>query len=388
MKRYSLGLVLLVLTLALGTAAFAVFPVPDSTATFTVQQGFGPNGQIVWFFCTDTNSIGYASTMQYPFKTPTLAPPLLSAYNEGLQPTNGRKMYINVCMQQGPVFNRLPGDNNYGGVWSVIFIKFLPGKCRRVCNLDPFDAVTNPFGFPITAGPNKQADLLSSYGTIQTGTVLDCPIVAVGTFPTSGPWFHGPGSNSNPSVFYRLEQVIAYNAYYKTVTLPAWYVFCQDFITKYINRCTLIIPDASTLKLANRLKANYAPGLNNIDSDNFQKFFFIDGRVLGDTPPPAFVDGGPVGILKAVNQLPIIEECPTGPGAQNINRCYVPLMKFRILEYTYPPENICFVSSAEQAKCLLYHDVFTDIDGGRINAPVLDCVRIAPPTGQCCLPCP
>lgn len=281
MKRYSLGLVLLVLTLALGTAAFAVFPVPDSTATFTVQQGFGPNGQIVWFFCTDTNSIGYASTMQYPFKTPTLAPPLLSAYNEGLQPTNGRKMYINVCMQQGPVFNRLPGDNNYGGVWSVIFIKFLPGKCRRVCNLDPFDAVTNPFGFPITAGPNKQADLLSSYGTIQTGTVLDCPIVAVGTFPTSGPWFHGPGSNSNPSVFYRLEQVIAYNAYYKTVTLPAWYVFCQDFITKYINRCTLIIPDASTLKLANRLKANYAPGLNNIDSDNFQKFFFIDGRGVG-----------------------------------------------------------------------------------------------------------
>lgn len=389
MKRYSLWLLTLVLMLTLGTAGFAKFPVPDTTATFTVQQGFAPNGNILWYFCTDTNSISLASTMQFPFRQMTLAPPLASAYNEGLLPTNGRKVYINVCMQQGPVFNRVPGDNNYGGVWSVIFIRFLPGQCRRVCNLQPYHAVNNPYGFPVTSGPDKQADLLSAYGAVRTGTVVDCPIIAIGAFPKSGPWFPGNGANANPIQFYRLPQVLAYNAYYKTVTLPAWWVYCQDFITRYINKCRIIIPDVANLNLATRLKANYAPGLNNIDNQNFQDFIFIDGRIYQDGAPSTwFRNGGPAGVFADVNQYPIVEECPCGVGAQNRNRDYTPLMEFRLFELTNPPTpynlRICFVNNWEYAQFLEGEGFYTEIELGKINAPVLDCFKILPPGGATC----
>lgn len=391
MKRYSLVLALL-MVLGLGTAAFAVFPTPDSTATFTVQQGFAPNGNIVWFFCTDTNDINFASTMQFPFRTPTLAAPLRSAYQTNLMPGNGRKMYFNVCMQQGPLFNAVPGSSPYAGVWSVVFIKFLPGQCRRVCNTAPFNAVTNPEGFPITSGPNKQADLLSAYGTSQTGTVLDCPIVAVGPFPKTGPWFPGGNANASPLDFYRLPQVIAYNAYNKTVTLPAWNVFCQEFITRYIDKCTVIIPDVQNAKLAARLNANLAPGLGSIDEDNLQDFLFLDGRVFGDTPPPSFKNGGPVGIFKTPNQLPIIEQCPTGHGVQQLNPNYTPLMEVDLLELTNPPDptnlQLCFVNNAQFADFLEDSGFFTEVDDMNINAPVLDCAKILPPSGACCIPSP
>lgn len=394
MKRYSLGLVLL-MVLALGTAAFANFPnlnPPDTTATFNVQQGFAPNGNIAWFFCTDTDDINFASTLQFPFRTPTLAAPLRSAYQTGLMPGSGRKMYFNVSMQQGPLFNAVPGSAPYAGVWSVVFIRFLPGQARLVCNTAPFNAVTNPQGFPITSGPNKQADLLSAYGTSQTGVVLDCPIVAIGTFPKSGPWFPGGNANANPLTFYRLPQVIAFNAYFKTVTLPAWNVYCQEFISRYIDKCTIIIPDVENAKLAARLKANLAPGLGSIDEDNLQDFIFIDGRVFGDTPPPTFKNGGPVGPFMDVNQFPIIEQCPTGHGAQNQNRLYTPLMEVDLFELTNPPDpldlEICFVNNAPFADFLEDAGFFTEVDDGNINAPVLDCFKIVPPSGACCIPSP
>lgn len=391
MKRYSLGLVLL-MVLMLGTAAFAKFPVPDSTATFTVEQGFTRDGNTLWYFCTDTNDIGFASTMQ-AYRLLTLAAPLRSAYDPNLRPL-GAKMYINVSAQQGPLFTTLPYQADYSGVWSVIFIRFLPGQARRVCNLNPYDPNTNPYGFPIVAaGPTKQADLLSAYGTTRTGAVLDCPIVAVGAFPKSGPWFPGGTANANPSNFYRLQQVIAYNACYKTVTLPAWYVYCQDFITRYINRCTVIIPDAQTRLGVRLLNANFAPGLGNIDQANVQDFYFPDGRVFGDVPPAAFINGGPVGILADVNQYPIIEHCPNGHGVQNQNRNYTPLMQLLILEHTNPMDvynkQLCFVNNAQYAQFLVGAGILTQVNGaGRLNVPVLDCVKILPPGGACCLPCP
>jgi len=391
MKRYSLGLVLLILVLALGTAAFAVFPVPDSTATFNVQQGFGPDGQLAWFFCTDTNSIGMASFMQFPFRQMTLAPPLSSVYRPHLIGglTGAPQVYFNTCTQQGPIFSALPGDPQYSGKWSVVFIKFLPGQCRRVCNLDPFDPIHNPFGFPILSGPHQQATLSSSYGTVRTGTVIDCPIVAVGRFPVTGPWF-GVGTNSNPSVLYRLPQVVAYNAYYKTVTLPTYYVYCQEQISRYIDRCTLIITEASDPILAARLKATFAPGLLILDEDNAQDFTVIDGRVFGQTPPLPFVLGGPVGPFRAVNQFPIIEQCPTGPGAQNSNRLYTPFMEVDLFELTNAPNPgalaLCFVNNAGFADMLEDSGFFTEVDDGFINAPVLDCTKILPPSGACCHP--
>lgn len=395
MKRYSLGLVF-VLVLVLGTAAFAVFPTPDTTATFTVQQGFGPNGQLVWYFCTDTNDIGLASTNQFPFRQMTLAPPLASLYNPSLAPGTGIntvQVYYNTGYQQGPIFPVVPGTPHYTGKWSVVFIIWLPGQARRVCNLQPYDPVTNPYGFPITTpGPTQQATLSASYGTVRAGAVVDCPIVAVGRFPTGGPWFPGGAANANPAVFYRLPQVLAFNAYYKTVTLPAWYVYCQDSVSRYINRCTVIIPDVSDPVLAARLKANWAPALVFMDEENAQDMSVIVGRVFGDVPPPPFEAGGPVGPLRAVNQYPIIEECPTGIGPRNTNREYTPFMEFDLLYLTDPldPANLqlCFVNNADFAELLEENGFFTEVENGFVNAPVIDCSRILPPTGACCLPCP
>jgi hypothetical protein len=271
-----------------------------------------------------------------------------------------------------------------------VFIKWLPGQARQVCNLDPYDPVNNRYGFPITTpGPGQQATLSSSYGTVRTGTVVDCPIVAVGRFPVTGPWY-GTGINSNPTVLYRLPQVVAYNAYYKTVTLPAYYVYCQEEISKYIDRCTLIIPDASNPIVAARLKANYAPGLNGLDLANAQDFYFISGKFGGNAVPPPWILNGPLGQFRTPNQYPIISECPTGLGAQNQNREYTPFMLFRelITGPNYPDDVICFVNNAEFAEMMISAGVFIPLNGGRINAPVLDCVRILPPSGQCCLPCP
>lgn len=300
-------------------------------------------------------------------------------------------MYINVCMQQGPVFNTVPTESAYSGIWSVVFMQFLPGKCRRVCNTAPYDQLANPYGFPITSGINKEADLLSAYGTSQTGVVVDCPIVAVGAFPTSGPWFPGSNANSNPLSFYRLRQVLAYNAYNKTVTLPAWYVYCQNFITKYINKCTVIIPDVQDATLATRLKANLAPGLGNFDANNTQDFKFIDGRIYHDGPSATwFKNGGPAGIWADVNQYPVIEQCPTGHGAQNINRCYSPVMEFDILELTSAPNpyctDVCFVNNADYADYLEGAGFLTEVKVKKINAPVIDCYKIVSPGGSCCFP--
>lgn len=391
MKRYSLGLLVVAMVLALASGACAKFPnvlQPDSTATFNVQQGFGPTGQTIWYFCTDTNDINFASTIQYPYRQLTLAAPLWSLYPDAAP------MYINTGYQQGPIFSAVPGIVPYSGFWSVVFIRWLPGQARRVCNLNPYNAVTNPFGFPITTpGPTQQATLSQLYGTTRAPAVLDCPIVAVGKFPVTGPWFPGNGANSNPAVFYRLQQVIAFNAYFKTVTLPAFYVYCQEDASRFIDRCTVIVPDVQDPVLAARLKANYAPGLAALDEENSQDFTFIDGRVFGDVPPLPFINGGPVGPLQTVNQYPIIEECPTGRGAQQSNRFYTPLMEFDIFEagpgYPLDPliRMICFVNNADYAEFLEEAGVFTEIEDGFINVPVLDCTRILPPGGACCI-CP
>lgn len=383
MKRYSLVFAVLGLILMLGTVASANFPSlrpPDTTVTMYLKQGFYQGAQ-VWFFCTDANDINFASTIQYPYRILTLASPLTSAY--GIAPT----MYINVSAQQGPVFTAVPTQATYSGIWSVVFIKFKPGQARLVTNTNPWNAITNPTGLPTVA----QADLLTTYGTSRSPVVVDCPIAAVGPL-NSGPWIR---DNSDPTVQYRLPQVIAFNTYYKTIQLPAWYVYCQERLpgtppaSFYIDRCTVIVPDAASPIEAARLQANLAPGLSLIDSLNTQNFYFIDGRIFGDTPPTPYISGGPTGILAAANQYPVIQWAPNGIGAANTNRAYTPVMNFDILEGgpnfpVFPNQAVVFANNAPYIESeLIPGGVYINTPDLRFNVPVLESFRIQRPGGGC-----
>lgn len=392
MKRFSLVFAVLVLSLTAGSIASANFPSlspPDTTITVPLKQGFYQNAQ-VWFFCTDSNDVNFASTYQYPFRIPTLSAPLYSAFDyDPLDPTAGAKMFFNTGFQQGPVFTAVPTQAAYSGIWSVIFIKWLPGKARLVTNTDPYNVGTNPRGFPVTSGVGKQADLATTYGTSKAPVVVDCPIAAVGQLNSSS-W---PRDNSDPTVLYRLLQVVAYTPSLKRITLPAWYAYCQERLPDtntygsfFIDKCTVIIPDVEDPILAERLKANLAPGLADIDVNNSQDFFFIDGRIFGDTPPTEFLLGGPVGPLMKPNQYPILEWAPTGVGAYNKNKAYTPVMDVTLLEAgpNFPTDGgMPFANSWPYVIALETAGVYIPISDLRINAPVMGFFRIVRPQEGC-----
>lgn len=399
MKRYSSVFAVLALLLMVGGIASASFPklIPADSVTVVLKQGYY-EGALVWFFVTDTNDINFASIYLYPYNMPTLAVPLTSAYDAyvppdpPVAPTPG-KMFINVSMQQGPLFTAVPTQADYSGIWSVIFIKFKPGQARIVTNTDPWDADTNPTGWPTAL----QADFLATYGTSRSPVVVDAPIAAVGPFD-NGVW---PRSNVDPTTLYRLPQVIAFNKYYKTITLPAWYTYCQERTPDsptarlYIDKCKVIIPDVENEILAARLGANLAPGLGDIDVNNSQDFYYVDGRIFGDTPPLAFIAGGPPGMLAATNQLPVLEWSPNGRGARNTNRGYTPVMDFWILEGNlagFPIGQVVFVNNWDYIQLLLTGvphppdpavPIYIEVPDERINAPVMDFWRIWPSTGGC-----
>jgi|GEM_PF-724858 len=395
MKRYSLVFAVLALLLMVGGIASANFPklIPADSVTLYLKQGYY-EGALVWFFVTDTNDINFASTYLYPYTMPTLAAPLTSAYEAYVppDPPDEPTMFINVSMQQGPLFTAVPTQDEYSGIWSVVFIKFKPGFARVVTNTDPWDVDDNPTGWP-TTGLGGQADFLATYGTSKSPVVVDAPIAAVGPFD-NGVW---PRNNDDPTTLYRLPQVITFNKYFKTITLPAWYTYCQErFLgtptaSMYIDKCKVIIPDVEDPILAARLGANLAPGLGEIDEENSQDFYYVDGRRYGVTPPDAFIAGGPPGALAAVNQLPVLEWAPNGRGAGNTNRAYTPVMDFEILEsFTgFPTGQLVFVNNWSFIQRLLVGPpvpplpVYIEIDDERINAPVMDFFRIQPSTAGC-----
>lgn len=391
MKRFSLVFAVFAVLLTCAGVATANFPSlapPDTTVTVALKQGFYQNAQ-VWFFCTDTNDVNFASTYTYPYRMPTLSVPLTSAFDyDPYDPTAGAKMFVNTGYQQGPVFTAVPTQAAYSGIWSVIFIKWLPGKARLVTNTDPYNAVTNPKGFPVLAGPGKQADLLTTYGTSKAPVVVDCPIAAVGPLNDSV-W---PRDNSNPTVLYRLPQVVSYTPSQKRITLPAWYTYCQERLPDsnaygsfFVDKVTVIIPDVQDPILADRLKANLAPGLGDIDPNNSQDFFFIDGRMFGEPNP--FITGGPVGPLMKPIQYPILEWCPNGIGANNTNKGYVPIMDVLLLEgsVNFPTNGgLPFANSWPfVTDVLLPGMIYLSVPDERINAPVMDFFRIVRPQAGC-----
>lgn len=350
MKRYSLVLVMVALLLIMASSCFALFPSlypPCSTATFVLQQGWY-NGQLVWFICTDTNDINFATILNYPYKQMTLVKKLSSATsNGGFNGANA--VFINTGYQQGPVFSTAPGGPNYSGIWEVNFVVWPAGVTPR--------AVYSVADIGVSG-----ATVVSYYGTTQTQpAILDCPIIVIG--PLGSPT-------------YKLAQVMALNYKTKQVTLPAWYVYCQEQTTRYIDKATLIVPDVADPNLAYQLKANYAPGLASVPQSDTENFYYFLG-------------------VKPSNQFPVIQACPNGIGTRNTNTIYCPVMNYVTLTRNVP--YLVFVNNSRYIESILVpYTVFTPsvplsaivdqpVPGAciHINAPVISSYRIQPATGGC-----
>jgi len=368
MKRYSSVLATLVLLLIMVGVASAqimppptapICPKPDTTASFYLQQGVY-NKLPVWYFCTDTTDINFASTIQQPYRQLTLAPRLISAGGPLTLPpvaTDGAAfLYINTGYQQGPIFSTIPGMATYSGIWEVAFVIWNPGSYpKALCSeADVLAAVA--------AG---KAHLSLTYGTSFKKVILDCPIMVVGQLSNPLPTY------PNPNTPYVSPQIL--NIYtgpgYRTVMIPAYSVYCQELIAKYIDRCRVIIPDVSNPILATKLRANYAPFLTAIDPPNRQFF--------------SCVTGGPTGNLKAPSQLPVICQCPTGFGTNQLNLYYTPVMNLIYLNPgpnfpSFPNMQLCLVTSCNAVQTAITKGIYTATDIAVINAPVLDCQRAFP----------
>lgn len=334
MKRYGQVLLVTLLVLVAASAALAVFPTPDTTVT--LPMGFGwAEGRPAWYVCTDTNNLQFVRPSQIPGWQLTLAPPLSSAFPG----VGARLMFVvtNPTQAQGPIFETFPGHPYYTPVWVVTLLTWQPGVQQ----------------VPITS--INQIISLENAGKIvrtQTNARVDCSIVAYG--PLGGP------CSPNTPLIYRIGQCISINTYAKTIALPAWYVFCQDCLTRAIQRCTVIIPDVGSQALAQVLKANYAPNLQLYPFSDTQRFY-----AMREPKPPT--------------QLPVIQECPNGIGAYNTNRWYVPVMQYTLLHRPNIPPYVVINNAAYLEKLPL---IIASQDT-RINAPVLECTPLSAANGGC-----
>jgi len=286
----------------------------DQYEIFGMNQGWA-NDDLVWYICTDSSDVRTACTKYFSstiyWWSITYAPRLKQALPDVAT------VYVVTNVSQGPVFSALPGDPTYSGLWKVVYITFKPGFARPVTNALPAD-VANPQGIP----PLSEADYTPVDPNDAT-IVVKCPIVATGTL--GGPWQSSPGR-------YRIPQgkVEPDYAALKTIWLPFWYVYCTDPITKRPSVRRIIVPDVydppalpDADKLALKLGANDAPGLALIPLAAVQQFYWLQG------PQP-------------VNQLPILEACPSDPfyPCRNVNTAYSPVEQVTLLNRLIPPSSV------------------------------------------------
>ena len=330
MKRYSVYLVLIAVLLGalVASPSLAVFPIPDTQLTFTMQQGWFDD-IVTWFICTDTNDIDFAKTTPFP----TLAP-LLSSSTFPAGGASGMFIVTNPDTSQGPVFDTRPGLASYSGIWLVALVTWQPGFTK----------------VPLTSQPQIVALLVGGEVTVvNTAIRLDCPILALG--PLGGPWLAKPYPP-----FYRIPQGITHNPRTKSITLPAWDVFCQDPISRRVSVELVIIPDVEDAALAAQLGANLAPGLVGFPFADTQRFWWMD-PALGPTP---------------WNQLPVVEYCPNGIGVWNTNFNYSPVQRYTVLDRNPPIPPWAVINNPPFIQMLIGAGLLVVIDEAtRINAPVI-----------------
>ncbi len=312
---------LLLLTFVSASACLAVFPKPDGTVCFDLQQGY-VDDVVAWYICTDTNDFKFALDHSL-----TYAPKLQSACGVAAP------VYLttNPVATAKPVFSAMPGDPNYSGIWTIYYVTWTNLAAR----------------VPLMSEAQIQAaELAGDLFVTQSDPciVVDYPIVVL-------------GSLGNPD--YKIPQTIRLNYKKRFICLPTYDVNCSDGITKrnYIRKT--IITDAGDPELAAFLGANLAPGLLAIDLANTQRFWVRRGP-----KPPA--------------ELPLVEFCPSAVSYHNREIDYSPVMQYTILHSFMPPSTVVstklFLQMAIDNGCLVLVQ-----DDQIINAPIL------PPKADICV---
>jgi len=299
-------LLLLLLPLAYAQATDGVqanvFPKPSAFGGVLVQLGWYNQSQ-AWFFCAATNSISFTGSRLVGPQL-TLTPKLSSALTPRapMGDIAARPVYMVANFQNPPVFSSAPGQASYSALWQVYTVTWKRGVTPRpITDADPASPA-NPTGLPDAS----EADIVA------TQVVLDCPILVLG--PLSQP------KTSNPPN-YIIPQSPFTDPFVRAVFLPVWLVYCQNPVTKRVEERFTLITDAADPGLASVLGANLAPGLLNVPDEDTSDFY-----VMREPKPVA--------------QLPILSDCPTGPGPSNFNFGYSPVMRYVILGRNIPPSTL------------------------------------------------
>ncbi|MCE5315724.1 MAG: hypothetical protein ABFD49_07800 [Armatimonadota bacterium] len=300
MKKLVL-LFLLISMISVAIPCAATFPEPDYYELYTMRQGYN-DGQEIWFISTTTSSIRYASSsflgqLWNPYFD---YPPVLSWQLDGALDSVARPVYLVTNFSQGPVFDTVPGAEDYSALWQVFTVTWKDEDFKRgIKNTEPASDL-NPYGLP----PVDEADI------VETGVVVDLPIVAVG--PLGGSWQHVPSGG------YRIAQAADYDpaSIQKWILLPHYYVFSNNPNTKKQMEVDVLITDTDNEDIAKLLGANYAPGLSQMPDSNVRNFWAFN------SPYP-------------VSQLPVVEEVPTATSL-NSNTNYSPVMDLVYLDRNIP----------------------------------------------------
>lgn len=346
MKRYSLlALACVMLTACAANVASAIDGVSycvsaNDYVNVTMKQGYYGCKE-AWYFCAATNDPVFARNEYCLTYSKKLCSALGYSAVDGNSSTNivkttgaAQPIFLVTNFSQGPIFSAAPGDRCYSGLWQVFYVTWKTGQRWIIKNAEPACPM-NPYGLP---GPS-QACITSSC------TVLDCPILAVGPLGF-GPWYPGPCGT------YRIPQGTSLNPVMKTVRLPVYYAYCDDFGKHTTGLGRMLITDAEDRGVACKLKANYAPGLCKMPKSDTQLLFYM----LNPKPKQQFF---------------IMEACPDFCSWQNTNCNYSPITRLYILcRKCLPPYEI--VNNTTDAQYYIDCDALKVVaQEGYLNSPVI-----------------
>lgn len=333
MKRYGLLLAFsIILALAGANGALAVFPTPDTSVAFHLNQGWFA-GREAWFISTDTTDVNLANQQR------------LRVFQA--LPTTAAPVYIvtNPIEPQGPVFSAAPDPVQlpsqppyYSGIWRVIYVNWNSAAPR----------------VPLVS-EEQIMDLQSNQAlSLQpTFTAIDYSIMAIG--PLGDP-------------DYLIPQAQDVSLARKEIVLPAWNIYSQDWTANRTYVRQVIIPDALSLPypspgnidLARLVGANPAYGLSYVGPiDNNDTIAAIDWTQM--TPNGGFV---PI----PMDQLLVSRESPTQSGTVNGNWAYSPFATFIVMaRFPIVPPDAVFDNWAQISNS----PGLTGIYGDVVNAPIL-----------------
>ncbi|MCX6345797.1 MAG: hypothetical protein NT018_12120 [Armatimonadetes bacterium] len=320
MRKLILMTLMLMLTFYSASACLAVYPEPDGTACLQMFQGY-VGGNLAWYVCTDTSNYRFSQTQNLTF-----APKLDSAWGVAAP------LYIveNPLGTQGPIFSAKPGDANYSGIWTVVYVKWIDesAKTPLISEDQIFDAET---AGDLTVTPSDPHN------------VVDYPIVILGSLASAREIGLG---------HYIIPQFI--DIYKRKITLPTFNVSCSDGTTMEPFIKKIIITDVGDEALATSLGANLAPGLLDIDALNKQAFWVR----RGPKPP---------------SEVPIIEFCPDNYASFNAEKEYTPVMQYTILHSFIAPSTQ--ITNKNYLKLLIGNGGLVIAQSDQvINAPVLPAI--------------